>query len=213
MVVVWTVSWPRRERCPGTLRVTIPRPPSPFLLLLLLLLPPPSHRRVSFLTRPCSPFLSVYSLFLFSLCTSRSSSRPRSRVHSTADFPVPRGDPSAPRRLTNMALVRSLLLPSFGRTAPAKKRAAKRRTAWNSHFAHLNPSYSLRILPMLLSEKFRSFEEDIQTLRLPSIDSDRFKRHSSIVHFLHIQIVSERCMMALFCRRQSFAGAIKNILT
>lgn len=26
VVVVWTVSWPRRERCPGTLRVTIPRP-------------------------------------------------------------------------------------------------------------------------------------------------------------------------------------------
>lgn len=87
MVVVWTVSWPRRERCPGTLRVTIPRPLRRFLLLLL-------HRCISFLTRRALPF-SVYSLFLFSLCTSRSSSRPRSRVHSTADFPVP-GDPSVP---------------------------------------------------------------------------------------------------------------------
>lgn len=126
MVVVWTVSWPRRERCPGTLRVTIPRPPSSFLSSFFFFFFPLSLRRVSFLTRPCSPFLSVYSLFLFSLCTSRSSSRPRSRVHSTADFPVPRGDPSAPRRLTNMALVRSLAFLRPRRRRNARQKGAQR---------------------------------------------------------------------------------------
>lgn len=131
VVVVWTVSWPRRERCPGTQRVTSPRPPRRSSFFLSSASPP---YLFSYMT--CSPFLCLYSLFLFSLCTSRSSSRPRSRVHSTADFPVP-GDPSAPVNQC-VAVVRSL--PSFA--APAKKRAAKRRTARNSRFAHLNPSYS-----------------------------------------------------------------------
>lgn len=36
---------------------------------------------------------------------------------------------------------------------------------------------------MLLSEKFRSFEEDIQTLYLPSIDSDRLEERSSLIFF------------------------------
>lgn len=122
-----------------------------------------------------SPFLSVYSLFLFSLCTSRSSSRPRSRVHSTADFPVP-ADPSAPRLLTNMAAVRPL--PSFA--APVK-----RRTVRNSRFAHSNPSYSpyaptldfIREISLVRGRR-------VQTLRLPSIDSDQFKERSPIADFL-----------------------------
>lgn len=61
MVVVWTVSWPRRERCPGTL--LFPVLFAPFLFLLLL-------RRICFLTRRCSPFLCLFSLSLFPLYLS-----------------------------------------------------------------------------------------------------------------------------------------------
>lgn len=107
-----------------------------FPVLLARVLPLPLRRRISFLTRRALPF-SVYSIFLFSLCISRSSSRPRSRVHSIADFPVP-GDPSAPRRLTNMALVRSL--PSFA--APAKTRKKKPHREEFAFCALANPSYS-----------------------------------------------------------------------
>ena len=102
MVVVWTVSWPRRERCPGTLRVTIPRlhssspfsPPSS---------PPPY---ISSLYTTCSPFPRLFSLSLFLpyLSVNLSSAFPRSFYCG-----LPRaGRPFRAARLTNMAVGRSL---------------------------------------------------------------------------------------------------------
>lgn len=98
MVVVWTVSWP--QLCGSVvraLRVTIPCP-----------LPPPrppsfsrTTRLFSCTTRSLSfscPLLSPLSFSLYHLFLSLSFSfphlsvklsRPRSCVHSTADFPVP----------------------------------------------------------------------------------------------------------------------------
>jgi len=61
VVVVWTVSWPRRERCPGTVRVTIPRP--------LPLSSPPTPPYLFFYTT-CSRFLRLFSLSLFLLYLS-----------------------------------------------------------------------------------------------------------------------------------------------
>lgn len=115
VVVVWTVSWPRRERCPGTQRVTSPRPPRRSFFFLSSASPP---YLFSYMT--CSPFLCLYSLFLFSLCTSRSSSRPRSRVHSTADFPVP-GDPSAPVNQCGGGPVSAFLRRRAGEETRGKK--------------------------------------------------------------------------------------------
>lgn len=148
----------------GALSGHIARYYSPFLFPPFLL--PLLRRRISLLLHDMPSLSPSILSFSFSLCTSRSSSRPRSRVHSTADFP---GRPfRAPHRLTNMAAVRSLSLSlslslsSFA--APAKKRAAKRRAARNSRFAHLNPNY----LPYSPDARFypRNFTRSRKTSRL-----------------------------------------------
>lgn len=158
MVVVWTVSWPRRERCPGTLRVTIPRPLRRFSSFF--------STAVSLLfTQRALPF-SVYSLFLFSfyiLSVNLSPAFPRSFYRG-----LPRaGRPFRAARLTNMAVVRSL--PFFA--APTKKTYCKK--AHREEFAF----YALEseLFTVFFNARFyqRNFASLRKTSPLPSIDSNR----------------------------------------
>lgn len=206
VVVVWTVSWPRRERCPGTLRVTIPRSSSPPFP------PPPSSVSsappylLSYTT--CPPFLRLFSLSLFpSVPLGQAPAFPRSFYRG-----LPRaGRPfRAPRRLTNMAAVRSLLsLPTF-RRAGEETRGKKARREEFAFCALESELFAVFARCSILSEKFRSFEEDVQTLRLASIDSNRFKDRSIFDFFLfkRLCIVVKRFTIKLRRNRKKYFDII-----
>lgn len=195
VVVAWTVSWPRRERCPGTSRVTIPRSSS------LRSSSPSSTVVYLFSYTTCPPFLRLFSLSPFpsvplGQARARVPAFPRSFYRGLPRATLPRAAPVNQYGGGPVSL--SLSLSAFLRREETRCKKARREEF--TFCALESELFAVFARCSILSEKFHSFEEDVQTLRLASIDSRSVRQ--SLIFFSSNIHASKRFMTKLRRNRE-----------